>query len=344
MVLSLAACEAKARPYREWIMDLQRRELLCLAATAAVFPAASRIAWAQAYPARPVRIIVGFAAGGPGEMTARLAGQWLSERLGQPFIVEFRPGAGTNIGTEFVVRAPPDGYTLLLAVPANAINATLYEKLSFNFLRDMAPVAGILREPLVIAVSPSVPVTTVPEFIAYAKANPRKLSMATGGIGVASHVSGELFKMMAGVDMVNVPYRSTGPALTDIIGGQVQVMFAPLSPAIQHIRAGTLRALAVTTAARSDIFPDVPAVSEFVQGYEASSWYGICAPNNTPAEIIDRLNSEINAGLAEPRTKARIADLGGIILSGSPADFGNLLANETDKWAKVIKFASIRPE
>jgi tripartite-type tricarboxylate transporter receptor subunit TctC len=325
-------------------MNLHRRELLRLAAGAAAFPAASRIAWAQAYPTRPVRIIVGFAAGGPGEMMARLAGQWLAERLGQPFIVENRPGAGTNIGTEFVVRAPPDGYTLLLAVPANVINATLYEKLSFNFLRDMVPVAGILREPLVVVVSPSVPVTTVPQFIAYAKANPRKLSMATGGIGAASHVSGELFKMMAGVDMVNVPYRSTGPALTDMIGGQVQVMFAPLSPAIQHIRAGMLRALAVTTVTRSAVFPDVPTVGEFVQGYEASSWYGICAPKNTPAEIIDRLNSEINAGLAEPRTKVQIADLGGTILSGSPADFGNLLASETEKWAKVIKFAGIRPE
>jgi tripartite-type tricarboxylate transporter receptor subunit TctC len=334
----------KARPYREWIMDLQRRELLCLAASAAVVPAASRIAWAQAYPARPVRIIVGFAAGGPGEMTARLAGQSLSERLGQPFIVEFRPGAGTNIGTEFVVRASPDGYTLLLAVPANAINATLYEKLSFNFLRDLVPVAGILREPLVIVVSQSVPVTTVPELIAYAKANPRKLSMATGGIGAASHVSGELFKMMAGVEMVNVPYRSTAPALIDMIGGQVQLMFAPMSPAIQHIKAGALRALAVTTAIRSDVFPDVPAAREFVQGYEASSWYGICAPSNTPAEIIDRLNSAINAGLAEPGTRARLADLGGTILPGSPADFGNLLASETEKWGKVIKFAGIKPE
>jgi tripartite-type tricarboxylate transporter receptor subunit TctC len=302
------------------------------------------MARAQAYPGRPVRIIVGFAAGGPGEITARLAGQWLQERLGQPFIVEFRPGAGSNLGTEFVVRSAPDGYTLLLAVPANAINVTLYEKLPFHFLRDTAPVAGILREPLVIVVGRSVPATTIPELIGYAKANPRKLSAATGGIGVASHVSGELFKMMAGVDMVNVPYRSTGPALIDIIGGQVQLMFAPLSPAIQHIKAGTLRALAVTTMTRSDVFPDVPTVGEFVQGYEASSWYGICTPRGTPAEIIDRLNSAINAGLAESRTKVRLAELGGTILSGSPTDFGNLLTAETEKWSKVIKFAGIRPE
>lgn len=325
-------------------MNLHRRELLSLAAGAVVFPAASCIAWAQAYPTRPVRIIVGFAAGGPGEMTARLAGQWLSERLGQPFIVEFRPGAGTNIATEFVVRAPPDGHTLLLAVAANAINATLYENLSFNFLRDMAPVAGIFNEPLAIVVRPSVPVTTVPEFIAYAKANPRKLSVATGGIGAASHLSGEMFKMMAGVDMVNVPYRSTGPALIDMIGGQVHMMFAPLSPAIQHIKAGSLRALAVTTANRSSIFPDVPAVSEFLQGYEASSWYGICAPGNTPAEIIDKLNQEINAGLADGKIKARIADLGGTVLGGSPADFGRLIADETERWAKVVKFAGLKAQ
>jgi tripartite-type tricarboxylate transporter receptor subunit TctC len=325
-------------------MDLHRRELLCLAAGAAVVPAASRIAWAQAYPTRPVRIIVAFAAGGPGEMAARPAGHWLSERLGQPFIVEFRPGAGGNIGTEAVVRAPPDGYTLLLAVPSNVINATLYEKLGFNFLRDTAPVAGILREPLVVVVHPSVPATTIPELIAYAKANPRKLNMASSGIGVASHVSGELFKMMAGIDMVHVPYRSAGPALIDMIGGQVQVMFVPLAPAIQHIKAGTLRALAVTTATRSDVFPDVPAVSEFVQGYEASTWYGICAPGGTPAEIIDRLNSAINAGLAEAKTKARLAELGGTSLSGSPADFGKLLASETEKWGKVVKFAGIKAE
>jgi tripartite-type tricarboxylate transporter receptor subunit TctC len=318
--------------------------LLCLAAGAAVVPAASRIAWAQAYPTRPVRIIVAFAAGGPGEMAARPAGHWLSERLGQPFIVEFRPGAGGNIGTEAVVRAPPDGYTLLLAVPSNVINATLYEKLGFNFLRDTAPVAGILREPLVVVVHPSVPATTIPELIAYAKANPRKLNMASSGIGVASHVSGELFKMMAGIDMVHVPYRSAGPALIDMIGGQVQVMFVPLAPAIQHIKAGTLRALAVTTATRSDVFPDVPAVSEFVQGYEASTWYGICAPGGTPAEIIDRLNSAINAGLAEAKTKARLAELGGTSLSGSPADFGKLLASETEKWGKVVKFAGIKAE
>jgi tripartite-type tricarboxylate transporter receptor subunit TctC len=325
-------------------MNVARRELLRLAAGAAVVPAPSRIAWAQAYPTRPVRIIVAFGPGGPAEIAARLAGQWLSERLGQPFIVEFRPGAGSNIGTEAVVRAPPDGYTLLLAAPSNVINVTLYEKLSFNFLRDMAPVAGIFREPLIVVVNPSLPAASISAFIAYAKANPRKLSMATSGIGVASHVSGELFKMMAGIEMVHVPYRSTGPALTDIIGGQVQVMFAALSPSIPHIRAGTLRALAVTTATRSDVFPDLPTVSEFVQGYEASNWLGISAPRNTPTEIIDKLNKEINAGLADTKIKARLADLGSTVLSGSPADFGNLLANETEKWAKVVKSAGIKPE
>jgi tripartite-type tricarboxylate transporter receptor subunit TctC len=325
-------------------MNLQRRELLCLGASAAVFPAASRIACAQAYPTRLVRIVVGFPAGGPADMTARLIGESLSKRLGQPFIIENRPGAGTNIGTEFVVRAPADGHTLLLAVPANAINATLYERLGFNFLRDMAPVAGILREPLVMTVNLAVPPKTVPEFITYAKANPHKLNMASSGIGSASHVSGELFKMMAGIDMVHVPYRVSPAALTDMIGGQVQVMFAPLSPAIPHIRAGTLRALAVTTATRSEALPDVPTVGELVHGYEASNWFGICAPKNTPAAVIDHLNMVINAGLAEAETRTRLANDGSTVLSGSPADFGHLLANETEKWAKVIKFAGIKPE
>jgi tripartite-type tricarboxylate transporter receptor subunit TctC len=334
----------KARQHPGWTMNLQRRELLCLAASAAVFPAASRIAWAQAYPTHPVRIIIAFAAGGPAEIAARLISPWLSERLGQPFIIEYRPGGGSNIGTEAAVRSPPDGYTLLLAAPSNVINATLYQGLGFNFLRDMAPVAGISREPLVMAVNPSVPVTTVPEFITYAKANPHKLNMASSGIGVASHVAGELFKMMAGIDMVHVPYRSAGPALTDLIGSQVQVMFAPLSPSIQHIRTSKLRPLAVTSATRSEALPEVPTVSEFVQGYEASSWYGICAPRNTPAEIIDKLNKEINAGMADAKIRARLANQGSTILSGSPTDFGNFLVNETEKWAKVIKFAGIKPE
>jgi tripartite-type tricarboxylate transporter receptor subunit TctC len=325
-------------------MRLPRRQFLRLAAGAAALPTLPAIARAQAYPTRPVRIIIGFAAGGPAATVARLLGHRLSERLGQPFIVENRPGAGTNIGTEVVVRASPDGYTLLLTVPANAINATLYERLSFNFLRDMAPVAGILREPLVLEVNPSVPVKTVPEFIAYAKANPRKLSMASGGIGAASHVSGELFKMMAGIEMVHVPYRGSAPALVDMIGGQVQVMFDPLSSSVEHIRASKLRPLAVTTAKRSAALPEVPTVSEFVQGYEASNWFGICAPKNTPAAIIDQLNVAINAGLAETETRTQLTNQGGTILSGSPADFGNLLASETEKWARVIKFAGIKPE
>lgn len=325
-------------------MNLQRRELLRLAASAAVLPAVSGMAWAQAYPTRFVRIVVGFPAGGPADITARLISEWLSKRLGQPFMIENRPGAGTNIGTEFVVRAPADGYTLLLAVPANAINATLYERLGFNFLRDMAPVAGVLREPLAMAVNLSVPVKTVPEFITYAKANPHKLNMASSGIGSASHVAGELFKMMAGIEMVHVPYRVSTAALTDMIGGQVQVMFAPLSSSIEHIRSGKLRALSVTTATRLEALPDVPTVGEFVQGYEASNWFGICAPKGTPAAVVDQLNKVINAGLAETATRTRLANQGSTMLPGSPADFGNLLASETEKWAKVIKFAGIKPE
>jgi tripartite-type tricarboxylate transporter receptor subunit TctC len=320
-----------------------RRKFLHLAAGAAALPAVSRFAWAQAYPSRPVRIVVGFAAGGPADLTARLMGQWMSERLGQPFVIENRPGAGANIGTEVVVRAPPDGHTLLLCVPANAINATLYERLSFNFLRDILPVAGILREPLVMEVNPAVPVKTVPEFISYAKANPRTLSMASGGIGAASHMSGELFKMMAGIDMVHVPYRGSAPALTDMLSGQVQVMFDPLSSSIEHIRAGKLRPLAVTTTTRSEALPGVPTVSEFVPGYEASNWFGIAVPKNTTAEIIDRLNREINAALADPKIKSRFA-VQATLLAGSPADFGKLIADETEKWAKVVKFAGLKPE
>lgn len=325
-------------------MNLQRRELLCLAASTAVLPAVSGMAWGQAYPTRLVRIVVGFPAGGPADITARLIGEWLSKRLGQPFIIENRPGAGTNIGTELVVRAPADGHTLLLTVPANAINATLYERLNFNFLRDMAPVAGILREPLAMAVNLTVPAKTVPEFITYAKANPHKLNMVSSGIGSASHVAGELFKMMAGVAMVHVPYRVATAALTDMIGGQVQVMFAPLSSAIEHFRAGKLRVLAVTTAARSQALPEVPTVAEFVRGYEASNWFGIVVPKNTPAEIIDTLNKVINAGLATPEINSRLVEMGSAVMALSPADFGKLLADETEKWGKVIRTANIKPE
>ena len=325
-------------------MTLPRRQFLHLAAGAAALPAVSRFAWAQTYPSRPVRMIVGFAAGGATDILARLIGQWLSERLGQPFVIENRPGAGSNIATEAVVRAPPDGYTLLLVGSPNAINATLYDKLNFNFIRDIAPVASIIRGALVMVVHPSVPAKTVPEFIAYAKANPGKINMASGGIGGITHIAGELFKMMAGVDMVHVPYRGVAPALTDLLGGQVQVIFANLAPSIEYIRAGKLRALAVTTATRSEALPDIPTVGEFVPGYEASSWFGVGAPKNTPAEIVDKLNKEINAGLADPKIKARLADLGGTVLGGSPADFGKLIAEETEKWGKVIRAANIKPE
>jgi len=325
-------------------MKLPRRNSLHLVAGAAALPAVSRVARAQAYPSRPVRIIVPFAAAGAFDIMARLIGQWLSERLGQPFVIENRPGAGTNIGTETVVKAPPDGYTLLLAGTPNAINATLYEKLNFNFIRDIASVAGISRAPLVMAVHPSVPAKTVPEFIAYAKANPGKISMASAGIGAPSHVSGELFKMMAGVNVVHVPYRGAGPALVDLLAGQVQVGFPSMPSSIEYVRAGKLRALAVTSATRSDALPDIPTVGEFLPGYEASASYGIGAPKGTPVEIIDMLNKEINAALGDPKMKARLADLGGTPLLGSAADFGKLIAEETEKWAKVIKFAGIKPE
>jgi tripartite-type tricarboxylate transporter receptor subunit TctC len=325
-------------------MKLPRRNFLRLAAGAAALPALSRVARAQAYPTRPVRIIVGFAPGGQGDIIARLMGQWLSERLGQPFVIENRSGGGTNIATEAVVRAPGDGYTLLLASGTNAINATLYNKLNFHFIRDITPVAGIIVVSSVIVVNPSVPATTVPEFIAYAKANASKLSMASGGIGSVGHVSGELFKMMTGVNIGHVPYRGAGPALTDLLAGQVQVYFSPTSAAIEYIRAGKLRALAVTTAARSEALPDIATVAEFVPGYEASNWQGIGAPKATPAEIVEKLNREINAGLADPRVKARLADLGGTVLPGSPSDFGKFIANETEKWAKVIKFTGLKPD
>jgi tripartite-type tricarboxylate transporter receptor subunit TctC len=325
-------------------MKLPRRNFLHLAAGAAALPAVSRFAWAQAYPTRPVRIVVGFAPGGGVDIVARLIGQWLSERLGQQFIIENRPGAGTNIATEAVVRAPADGYTLLLVNAANAVNATLYDNLSFNFVRDIAPVAGIMAASSVMVVHPSVPAKTIPEFIAYAKANPRKINMASGGIGSPSHVAGELFKMMAGVGMIHVPYRGLAPALTDLLGGQVQVIFGAVTSSIEYIKAGRLRALAVTTAKRSEALPDLPTVGEFVPGYEASQWYGLGVAKNAPTEIIDRLNKEINVALADPNMKARLADLGGTALVGSPAEFGKLIVEETDKWAEVIQAANIKPE
>jgi tripartite-type tricarboxylate transporter receptor subunit TctC len=302
------------------------------------------MATAQTYPTRPVRLIIGYPPGGSADITARLLGQWLSERLGQPFVIESRPGASTNIATEAVVRAPPDGYTLLLVAPANAINATLYEKLNFNFISDIAPVAGIIRFPNVMVVNPLVPAKTVPEFIAYAKANPGRLNMASSGNGSTIHVSGELFKMMTGVNMVHVPYRGGAPALTDMISGQVQVMFDNVPTSIEFIRAGKLRALAVTTATRSEVLPDLPTVADFVPGYEASAWYGVGVPKGTPDDIIDKLNTEINAILAEPKAKARLADLGASLLAGSPADFGKLVAHETEKWGKVVKFSGAKPD
>jgi tripartite-type tricarboxylate transporter receptor subunit TctC len=325
-------------------MKLPRRQFLHLAANAALLPAVSRFACAQTYPTRPVHLIVPLAPGGATDIIARLIGQWLSERLGQPFVIENRPGGGTNIGTEGVVKSPPDGYTLLLASTPNTINATLYGKLNFNFIRDMAPVASIIRNALVIVVHPSLPAKTVPEFIAYAKANPRKLNMASPGNGTPNHVSGELFNMMTGVEIVHVPYRSGGPALTDLLAGQVQVMFPATVSSIEHIRAGRLRALAVTTATRSELLPDIPTVAEFVPGYEASNWFGVAAPKATPAEIVEKLNKEINAGLADANMKARLADLGGDVLALSPAEFGKLIAEDTDKWGKVIRAANIKVE
>jgi tripartite-type tricarboxylate transporter receptor subunit TctC len=320
-----------------------RRQFLHLAAGAAALPAISRIATAQTYPTRPVRIIAGYPPGGGSDILARLMGQWLSERLNQAFIVENRPGAGGNIATETVVRADADGYTLLLVTSANAVNATLFENLNFNFIRDIAPVASIIDAPFVMEVNPSHPAKTVPEFIAYAKANPGRISMASPGVGTSTHMSGELFKMMTGVNMVHVPYRGDAPAITDLISGQVQVMFGNTVSSIEHIRAGRLRALAVTTATRSDVLPDLPTVGEFVQGYEASAWWGFGAPKNTPAEIVEKLNKGINAGLADPKMKARLADLGGTVLPGSPAEFGKLIADDTEKWGKVTKFARIKP-
>ena len=304
----------------------------------------SRVAWAQTYPTRPVRLIVPVAPAGASDITARLIGQWLSERLGQPFIIENRPGAGNSIGTEAVVRAPADGYTLLLVGGFNAVNATFYDKLNYNFIRDIAPVASIVRTPFVMVVNPSVPAKSVPEFIAYAKANPGRITFGSAGIGGSNHLAGELFKFMAGVNMVHVPYRGIAPALNDLLGGQVQVTFASMPSSIEYISAGRLRALAVTTVSRAEALQDIPTVGEFVPGYEASAWFGIGAPKATPAEIIEKLNKEVNAALADPRMKARIVDLGGDVLALSPADFGKLIADETEKWGKVIRALNIKAD
>jgi tripartite-type tricarboxylate transporter receptor subunit TctC len=322
-------------------MKLSRRTFLHVAASAATLPAVSRVASAQTYPSRPLRIIVGFAPGGSVDVVARLIGQWLSERLGQPIAVENRPGAGGNIGTAAAVGAPPNGYTLFLVTAANAINATLYEKLNFNFIRDIAPVAGISRNPLIMEVHPSVPARTVPEFVAYANANPGNVNMASAGNGTPHHLCGELFKMMTRVNMLHVPYRGEAPAMTDLIGGQVQLMFTPTGPSIEYIRSGKLRALAVTTSSRLEVLPDVPAMGQFVPGYEASGWFGVGVPRGTPTEIVERLNKEINAGLADREIRARLGDLGVSVLSGSPADFGKHIAAETEKWGKVIRSANI---
>jgi tripartite-type tricarboxylate transporter receptor subunit TctC len=325
-------------------MKLPRRKFLHLTAGAVTLPAVSRFACAQAYPTRPVRLIVGFAPGQAIDITTRMIGQWLSERLGQQFIVENRPGAGGNIGTEAVVRAPPDGYMLLAVGSNNMINATLYEKLNFNFIRDIAPVASVARVPQVMEVTPSFPAKTLPEFIAYARANPGKVSFASAGNGSVAHVTGELFKMMTGVNMLHVPYRGAAPALTDLIGGQVDVMFDNMPSSIGHIRAGRLRPLAVSTTSRLESLPDIPTVADFVPGFETSAWGGIGAPRGTPAEIIDRLNREINAGLVDPKMNARLADLGGLVLPLSPAEYARRIAEETEKWGKVIKFSGAKAD
>jgi len=323
-------------------MEFPRRMILHLAAGAAAFAAVSRLAWAQTYPSRPVRWIVGFAPGGGNDIVARLMGQWLQERLGQPFVIENRPGAGTNIATEAVVNAPPDGYTLLLAGIPNASNATLYGTLKFDFIRDITPVAGIIRIPNVLVVDPAVPAKTVPEFIAYAKANPGKINMGSAGIGSGGHLAGELFNVMAGIRMVHVPYRGNGPALTALLGGQVDALFASLPSSIEYIRAGKLRGLALTSAMRSEAMPELPTIGEFVQGYEMTAWFGAAAPKGTPADVVDTINREVNAGVADPKMKARFVDLGGIAITGSPDDFGKLIADETEKWSKVIKAAGIK--
>jgi tripartite-type tricarboxylate transporter receptor subunit TctC len=325
-------------------MKFSRRIFLRVTAAAAALPAILGRSSANTYPARPVRIIAGFAAGGGVDITARIIGQWLSDRLGQSFVTENRPGAGGNIATEMVVNAPPDGYTLLLATVPNAVNTTLYENLTFNFIRDIAPVAGIIRVGMVVLVHPSVPANTLPEFLAYVKSNPGKVNMASAGMGSAPHMAGELFNFMAGTRMVHVPYRGQGPALADLLGGQVQVLFATTPGIADYIKTGRLRALAVTTASRAGVLPELPTVGDFVSGYEASQWYGMAAPKNTPAEIIDMLNREINAGIADPKVGARLADIGGEPLAGSPAQFGTLIAEETAKWGKVVKFAGMKAQ
>jgi tripartite-type tricarboxylate transporter receptor subunit TctC len=325
-------------------MKLARRTLLRLAASAAILPAASRLSYGQSYPARPVRILVGFPAGGTTDIGARLIAQWLSERLGQPFIVENRPGAGTHLATEAVVRAPADGYTLLMATASNAINATLDRQLNYNFLRDTVPVAGVIRSPFVLEAHPAVPVKTVPELIAYAKTNSGKITLASFGTGTSSHLTGELFKMMTGIEMLHVPYRGSAPMLIDLLSGQVQFAFDNLPASIEHIRSGKLRPLAVTTTTRSEALPDVPALGEMLPGFESSAWNGIAAPKNTPAEIVDKLNKEINAALADPKIKARFAGLSGMVIGGTSADFEKLIADETEKWGRVIRTANIKPE
>jgi len=325
-------------------VNLLRRQFLHLAAGAAALPALPRMTWAQAYPSRPVRWVVPFPPGGPAEILARLFGQFMSERSGQPFVIENRPGAGGNIGTEAVVRSPPDGYTMLLVTTANAINASLYERLNYNFIRDIAPVAALIRVPAVLEINPMVPVDSVPAFVAYAKANPGRLNMASAGNGTIQHVAGEMFKMMTGVSLQHVPYRGQAPALTDLIGGQVQVMFDSMPASIEHIRAGKVRALAVTTTARSDVLPQLPTVRDFVPGFEASAWYGVAMPANTPQVNVDKINEEINAAFVDPRIKGQLLDLGGTILAGSAADFAKLIVDETEKWAKVVRFAGIKPQ
>jgi tripartite-type tricarboxylate transporter receptor subunit TctC len=325
-------------------MKLLRRRFLQLAAGAAALPAVARIARAQAYPSRPVRIIVPFAAAGPNDIIARVLGRWLSERLGQPFVIENRPGAATNVGTEAVVNATPDGYTILMASSPHAINATLYEKLHFNFMRDIAPVAAIMRAPNVMVVSQTFPAKSVPEFISYAKANPGRLNFASSGVGASNHMSGELFNILTGIEMAHVPYRSSGPALTDLLGGQVQVMFDAIASTIEYLKADKLRPLAVTSAPRSALIPETPVMSDFVPGYEVSNWFGLGMPRNTPAEVINALNVAVNEGLADSKLKGRLADLGGTTLPGSPADFGKLIADETEKWGNVIRTAHIKQE
>ena len=324
-------------------MMLNRRQFLNGAGAVIATSASSSIAAAQNYPLRPVRILVGFAPGGSNDIYARLVGQWLSDRLGQPFVVENRPGGGTNIATEAVVKAAPDGHALLLVNPANAINATLYERLPFNFIRDVAPIVSMVRQPLIMLVNPSMPVTTVPEFIKYAKANPGRITMASAGNGTAPHLAGEMFRMMTGVDLIHVPYRGAGPALADLLGGQVHVYFAGMASAIEHVKSGKLRALGITTALRSDHLPQVAPIGDSVAGYEASDWFGLGAPKGTPEETVGSLNTAVNAGLVDPKFRARIVELGGVVIGGQPVDFGKMIADETEKWAKVIRFAGVKP-